>query len=83
MTETEITRTIALRAAALARGAPNEWSAFIEALQTLSNYRRDEMISSPVETVLISQGRARESASLLRMLEVCLKTADQIQEKRK
>ena len=30
------------------------------------------MISSPVETVLISQGRARESASLLRMLETRL-----------
>ena len=83
MTETEITRQIALRAATVARRSPDEWSALLEALTLLSNHRRDECVSSPVDTLFVAQGRARESASLLRMLETCLKTADQITEKRK
>lgn len=83
MTEQELAKTIALRAAEVARRAPDEWGRLVEALQALTNHRRDECVSSPVETVLIAQGRAREAASLLRMFETCLKTADQITEKRK
>lgn len=83
MTEADITRQLALRAASLARRAPDEWGEFLIALETLTNHRRDECVSSPADSLFIAQGRARESASLLRMLEGCLKTADQITEKRK
>jgi len=83
VTEAEIVRLIALRAASVARGAPQEWGELLEALQQLTTHRRDECVSSPAETIFISQGRAREAASLLRMFESCLKTADQITEKRK
>lgn len=83
MTEAEIQKNLALRAAELARRASPEWQRFLEALQQLSNHRRDECVSSPADSLFISQGRAREAASLLRMLESCLKTADQITEKRK
>lgn len=83
MTEAEIIKQIALRAASVARRAPEEWSTLIEALHHLSNHRRDELVSSPADNVYIAQGRAREASSLLRMFETCLKTADQITEKRK
>ena len=83
MTEAEITKIIALRAASVARRAPDEWKELIEALQFLTAHRRDECVSSPADNVYLAQGRAREAASLLRALENCLKTADQITEKRK
>ncbi len=83
MTEQEVAREIALCAARVARRAPEEWGALIAALKSLSDHRRDECVSSPADAVFIAQGRARESASLLRMFETCLKTADQIAEKRK
>lgn len=83
MTEAEIVKQIALRAATVARRAPEEWGELLEALKNLTTHRRDECVSSPADTIFISQGRAREAASLLRMFETCLKTADQITEKRK
>ena len=83
MTEADITRQVILRAASVARRSPEEWSALLEALQLLSNHRRDELVSSPADNVYIAQGRAREASSLLRMFETCLKTADQITEKRR
>lgn len=83
MTEAEIQKNLTLRAAELARRAPSEWQRFIEALQNLTNHRRDECVSSPADSLFLAQGRARESASLLRTMEACLKTADQIAEKRK
>lgn len=83
MTEPEIQRNLTLRAAELARRSPEEWQRFLEALQSLSHHRRDECVSSPADSLFLAQGRARESASLLRLLETCLKTADQIAEKRK
>lgn len=83
MTEAEIQKNLTLRAAELARRAPPEWQRFLEALHDLSNHRRDECVSSPADSLFIAQGRARESASLLRTLETCLKTADQIAEKRR
>lgn len=83
MTEQDIARMVALRAADVARRAPDEWGRFLQALQDLTNHRRDECVSSPADVLFISQGRAREAASLLRMLENALKTADQITGKRK
>jgi len=81
--EADIQRNVTLRAAELARRSPHEWARFVEALTMLTNHRRDECVSSPADSLFLAQGRARESASLLRWLEMCLKTADQIAEKRK
>lgn len=83
MTEPEIAKAIALCAASVARRAPSEWANLIKALHQLTDHRRDECVSSPADAFLTAQGRARESASLLRMFETCLKTADQLTEKRK
>ena len=83
MTEQDIAKSVALRAAELARRAPDEWERLLEALQSLTDHRRDECVSSPAEAVYVAQGRAREAASLLRTFQMCLKTADQITEKKK
>lgn len=83
MNEAEASRALVLRAASLARSAPREWNEFVTAFRNLTEHRRDECISSPADNVFVAQGRAREAASLLRLMEHCLKTADQIQEKRK
>lgn len=76
-------RDLILKTASLARMAPQEWSDFLAAFKQYTDTRRDQCVSSPVDTILIAQGRAQQCASLLRLFEECLTTADQIQEKRK
>jgi hypothetical protein len=83
LTEQEIARVLALHAASVARSAPYEWGKLLETLKIYTDHRRDECVSSPSDAVFLAQGRAREAASLLRMLENCKQTADQIAEKRK
>ena len=51
--------------------------------KNFTNVRRDQCVSSPVDTFLVAQGRAQQCAALLRLFEECVKTADQITEKRK
>jgi len=69
--------------AALARRAPEEWLDFLAAFKNYTDTRRDQCVSSPVDTLQVAQGRAQQCVSLLRLLEECVKTADQITEKRK
>ena len=76
-------RDLILKTAALARIAPTEWTAFLAAFKDYTDTRRDQCISSPVDTIQVAQGRAQQCVSLLRLFDECLKTADQIQEKRK
>jgi hypothetical protein len=75
-------RDLIIKAASLARRAPEEWSAFLGAFGEYADLTRDQCISSPIDTVLIAQGRARECGALLRLFSECLKTADQIMEKK-
>jgi hypothetical protein len=63
--------------------APREWSDFLAAFKAYTDNRRDQCISSPPDAILAAQGRAQQCASLVRLFDECLKTADQIQEKRK
>jgi hypothetical protein len=74
-------RDLILKAANLARRAPQDWEQFIGALKIYTDIRRDQCVSSPVDTLQVAQGRAQQSASLLRLLEECVKTADQMTEK--
>jgi hypothetical protein len=63
--------------------APREWSDFLAAFKAYTDNRRDQCVSSPSDAILAAQGRAQQCASLVRLFDECLKTADQIQEKRK
>lgn len=76
-------RELILKSAALARTSPEEWSVFLAEFKNYTDTRRDQCVSSPVDTVLVAQGRAQQCVALLRLFEECLKTADQITEKRK
>ena len=75
-------RDLIMKTASLARRAPEEWSAFLGAFSEYAATTRDQCVSSPIDSVLIAQGRARECGSLLRLFTECPKTADQIMEKK-
>jgi len=75
-------RDLIMKTASLARRAPEEWSAFLGAFSEYADTTRDQCVSSPIDSVLIAQGRARECGSLLRLFTDCPKIADQIMEKK-
>jgi hypothetical protein len=76
-------RNLILVSAAIARRAPEEWSEFLEAFKSYTDTKRDQCISSPVDTIQVAQGRAQQCVSLLRLFEDCVRAADQIAEKKK
>ena len=76
-------RELILSAASLARSSPREWELFLAEFRKYTNVKRDQCVSSPVDTLLVAQGRAQQCVALLRLFEECVKTADQITEKRK
>lgn len=76
-------RELIQKAAALARSAPENWKEFLGALSAYTDLQISNCISSPLEALPQNQGRAQSSVALLRLLRECLKTADQIEGKRK
>lgn len=76
-------RELIFAAAKLARSAPENWDEFIGALSTYTDIQISNCISSPLEELPRAQGRAQNSATLLRLLRDALKTADQIERKTK
>ena len=76
-------RELILKAAALARSAPEDWKQFMGALSAYTDVQISNCISSPLEALPQNQGRAQATVALLRLLRECLKTADQIEGKRK
>lgn len=76
-------RDLILKAASLARRAPEEWSDFLGAFKQYTDQRRDQCVSSPSDAIFRVQGQAQQCGLLLRLFDECLKMADQIQEKRK
>ena len=76
-------RDLILKSAAVARRSHQEWSDFLAALKSYTDTKRDQCVSSPVDTLQVAQGRAQQCVALLRLLEDCVKTADQITEKQK
>lgn len=74
-------RELIIAAADLARSSPRSWEAFLQAMQDYTDEKRDQCISSPVEALQVSQGRAQNSRDLLRLFTDCLKTSEQIKQK--
>ena len=70
-----------LRAAKVARRAPEEWANFLAEFQNYADARRDQCVSSPADTIFVAQGRAQQCASLLRLFEECVRAADQLEKK--
>ena len=76
-------RELILKAAALARSAPEDWKQFVGALSAYTDVQISNCISSPLEALPQNQGRAQACVAILRSFRECLKTADQIEGKRK
>jgi hypothetical protein len=76
-------RELILRAAALARSAPRQFTDFLEALSAYSDYVTQNCIQSPLQELPRAQGRAQQAALLHGILADCIKRADQIEGKKK
>jgi hypothetical protein len=76
-------RDLIITSAAIARRAPDEWTDFLAAFKSYTDTRRDQCVSSPVDMLQVAQGRAQQCVSLLRLFEECIRTADQITEKKR
>ena len=73
---------LAMKAAMLARNAPDSWKQFLGALQDYSSQQIQNCIQSPLELLPVTQGRAQATARLYGILAECLTSADKIEGKR-
>jgi hypothetical protein len=70
-------KELTLRAADLARAAPNSWNAFLHALEGTAGRLNIELVSwSEPRTIQVAQGRAQLCASLLTLFANAVKDAD-------
>jgi hypothetical protein len=63
-------------AAKLAQAAPNSWDDFLRAFDQHSQLQAHRCIQSPPDQLATTQGRAQNSAELLRLLANCIQLAD-------
>lgn len=75
------TDDLTLRAAHLARTAPESWQRFLEAFSIYTNEQTTNCIGSSLEELPRSQGRAQIAAQLHALLANCLQSADKIERK--
>lgn len=67
-------------AAALARRAPEEWAAFLSALEQYNAERVDNLLQSPSgDTLHVAQGHAQGVRRLLAYLQSCVQDADKME----
>ena len=73
---------LTLKAALLARNAPESWRQFLEAFQAYSSQQIQNCIQSSLENLPVAQGRAQSTARLYGLLAECLTSADKVERKR-
>ena len=76
-------RDLIMKAAFVARSAPEGWKHFLGALSQYNEKQRDNCVSSPIEQLPVAQGRAQATAHLLGLLADCQSMADKIERKTK
>jgi hypothetical protein len=76
-------QALILRAAELARNAPQSWQHFVEAFRAYSSEQTVNLIQSPLDQLPVAQGRAQSSSRLLDHFANCLSSADKIESKRR
>ncbi len=69
-------RELIRRAASLSYAAPDEWRAFIEALDDYVENVKIDMVNAPASDLAVQQGRARLGRDLLRLCINCTRTVD-------
>ena len=76
-------KDLTLKAAYLARSAPEAWRSFLGALSQYNEKQRDDLVRSPIELLPVAQGRAQAVRDLTALLADCLTMADKIERKTK
>ena len=76
-------RALIMKAAYLARTAPEAWQHFLGALSQYNETQRDNCVSSPIEQLPVAQGRAQATKHLLGLLADSQSMADKIERKSK
>lgn len=71
-------RDLVMAAAVLARGTPEPWRKFVDALGEYTESRCVECIQAQSDMLQVAQGRAQGLVALLRSLDTCIKTAESI-----
>lgn len=67
-------------AASLARRAPEEWAAFLSALEQYSADRIENLLQSPSgDTLHVAQGHALGVRRVLAYLQTCVQDADKME----
>lgn len=70
--------SLTIKAAALARIAPQQWREFLAELAAYSDKKRTELVQAPVETIQVAQGRAQACALLCDLFGSAVKDADRV-----
>lgn len=76
-------RELILKAAILAKAAPESWSQFLGAFALYTEQQRSNLVASSLEYLPVNQGQARACTHLLGILKDCKIKADEIEGKRK
>lgn len=70
--------TLTLKAAALARAAPDIWREYVSALAEFAEHHRDNLVKSQLPELPVNQGRAQLITALHKAMAEALTNADKI-----
>jgi len=69
---------LTLKAAALARAAPDNWREFVLALSDFSEVHTQNLVMSQLPELPVNQGRAQMLSIVLGLMSNCVSNADRI-----
>lgn len=78
-----ISRDFYLRAAALARTAPENWTGFLAELKLVSDQSKDQILDVPLDQTLVAKGYALACRDILNAMTNCKILAGKIEASRK
>lgn len=69
---------LTLKAAIIAKAAPDQWRSFTDALAGYTEVHQENLLKSPLPDLPVNQGRAQALTMLHRLLKDCLVNADKL-----
>lgn len=69
---------LTLKAAALARVAPDLWRDYVSAIADFAEIHRDNLVKSPLPDLPVNQGRAQIMSAFHKSMAECLANSDKI-----
>lgn len=74
-------QNLTMKAASLARIAPEQWRDFLAALADFRDHHRENLVQSPLNELPINQGRAQILGALHKNLSECLVNSEKMTKK--